>query len=245
MDYWFSVRLSDYTDGPVQATRTTLMVQCNSTRPTSSSVRWSQTNSLTISAPKTQREAASSRVCSPLQRIQSRTPRSNVSDASSMCGEISKMLLRYVSGYSCYTASIYCNLSIVQVESEDNQEKPEIFIDPFEYWHSKRLQFPRLAQMAIDILSVPCMSAKCERLFSAAGLMVSDLRSRLHASTIGLAQTVRSWYRQGIINAEVPLVIIGKDQQESVIQYTEDRLPSRQQKDDSIDGVRGDMYSSE
>jgi len=129
--------------------------------------------------------------------------------------------------------------------SEDDQEKPEVFIDPFEYWHSKRLQFPHLAQMAIDILSVPCMSAECERLFSTAGLMVSDLRSRLHASTIGLAQTVRSWYRQGIIKAEVPLVIVGKDQQESVIQYTEDRVSSRQQKDDGVDGVGGDMYSSE
>jgi hypothetical protein len=90
--------------------------------------------------------------------------------------------------------------------------------------------------MAIDILSAPCMSAECERLFSTAGLMVSDLWSRLHARTIGLAQTIRSWHRQGIIKAEVPLVMISKDQQESVIQYTEDRVLSSQQKDDGVDG---------
>ena len=127
--------------------------------------------------------------------------------------------------------------------SEDDQ-KPEVFIDPFEYLHSKQLQFPRLTQMAIDIFCVPCMSAECERLFSTAGLMVSDLRSRLHASTIGLAQTVQTWYRRGIIKAEVPLIMIGKDQQESVIQYTEDRVSSRQQKDDGIDGAAGHMNNS-
>uniref|UniRef100_A0A0D2XRS9 HAT C-terminal dimerisation domain-containing protein n=1 Tax=Fusarium oxysporum (strain Fo5176) TaxID=660025 RepID=A0A0D2XRS9_FUSOF len=39
--------------------------------------------------------------------------------------------------------------------------------------------------MALDLLSVPPMSAECERLFSVAGQMVSPLRTRLEASTIG------------------------------------------------------------
>ena len=43
----------------------------------------------------------------------------------------------------------------------------------------------------------------------------------------------------------MPFVMIGKDQQESVIQYTEDRVSSRQQKDDGVNGVGVDMYRSD
>jgi hypothetical protein len=44
------------------------------------------------------------------------------------------------------------------------------------------------------------MSAECERLFSAVGLMVIPLRNRLDASTIGLIQTLQSWLRAGLID---------------------------------------------
>jgi hypothetical protein len=48
---------------------------------------------------------------------------------------------------------------------------------------------------------VPAMSAEVERLFSAVGLMVTPLRNRLDASTIGLIQTLRSWLKAGIIDS--------------------------------------------
>jgi hypothetical protein len=53
--------------------------------------------------------------------------------------------------------------------------------------------------MALDVMTVPAMSSECERLFSATGLMVTPLRSRLDASTIWLIQTLRSWLRAGLI----------------------------------------------
>ena len=55
--------------------------------------------------------------------------------------------------------------------------------------------------MALDVMSVPAMSADVERLFSAVGLMVTPLRNRLDASTIGLIQTLRSWLKAGIIDS--------------------------------------------
>src|SRR5258708_36625229 len=57
--------------------------------------------------------------------------------------------------------------------------------------------------MAVEILSIPAMSAECERLFSSGGLIVTPLRSQLEASTIGLAQTLRSWLKAGIIQDSV------------------------------------------
>ncbi|OAQ58462.1 hypothetical protein VFPBJ_11682 [Purpureocillium lilacinum] len=43
------------------------------------------------------------------------------------------------------------------------------------------------------------MSAECERLFAAAGRMVTPLRSRLDADIIGMCQILRSWIRAGVI----------------------------------------------
>lgn len=74
-----------------------------------------------------------------------------------------------------------------------------LVIDPYEYWHTRRLKYPKLSRMALDLLTVAPMSAECERLFSVAGQMVSRLRNRLDASTIGLCQTLRSWLRAGLI----------------------------------------------
>ncbi|KAJ0128648.1 Uncharacterized protein HZ326_28255 [Fusarium oxysporum f. sp. albedinis] len=53
--------------------------------------------------------------------------------------------------------------------------------------------------MAIDVLSVPAMAAECERAYSSAGSMVSPQRTRLDASTIAVAQTVRSWLKVGFL----------------------------------------------
>jgi hypothetical protein len=71
--------------------------------------------------------------------------------------------------------------------------------NPLEYWSAKRFEYPRVAKMAIDILSIPAMASECERTFSSAGSMVSPKRSRLDASTIAVTQTVRSWLRAGLL----------------------------------------------
>ncbi|OBS15492.1 hypothetical protein FPOA_13683 [Fusarium poae] len=73
--------------------------------------------------------------------------------------------------------------------------------DPYEYWHIRRLKYPRLSRMALDLLTVPPMPAECERLFSTTGRMVTKSRNRLDASTIGLCQTLRSWLRAGLIGS--------------------------------------------
>ena len=43
-----------------------------------------------------------------------------------------------------------------------------------EYWSTKRFEYPHVAKMAIDVLSIPAMAAECERMFSSASSMVSS-----------------------------------------------------------------------
>ena len=55
------------------------------------------------------------------------------------------------------------------------------------------------------------MSSEPERLFSVSGAMVAPRRTRLESSTIGIAMTLRSWLRAGLVKksiletTEVPL----------------------------------------
>ncbi|KAF4472338.1 restless-like transposase [Fusarium albosuccineum] len=78
--------------------------------------------------------------------------------------------------------------------------------DPIGYWITKQSKYPRLSRMALDFLTIQPMSAECERLFSAAGKMVSGLRTNLDAEIIAICQVLRSWYRAGIIKDLDPLL---------------------------------------
>jgi hypothetical protein len=49
--------------------------------------------------------------------------------------------------------------------------------------------------MALDILSIPAMSASIERLFSSANITVSDRRNRLTPNTIEMIESLKSWQK--------------------------------------------------
>ena len=72
--------------------------------------------------------------------------------------------------------------------------------DPISYWHERKRRYPRLSRMALDFLTIQPMSAECERMFAAAGRMVTPLRSRLDVDIIGMCQVLRSWLRAGVID---------------------------------------------
>jgi hypothetical protein len=48
--------------------------------------------------------------------------------------------------------------------------------------------------MAIDILSIPAMSAELERLFSSAKITITDRRNRLGVETIEALKCLKSWF---------------------------------------------------
>jgi hypothetical protein len=66
--------------------------------------------------------------------------------------------------------------------------------------------------MAMNFMTIQPMSAKCERIFSAAGRMVKFMRARLDASIIGICQILRSWYKADVLpktNLEMAPVKLG------------------------------------
>jgi hypothetical protein len=56
-----------------------------------------------------------------------------------------------------------------------------------------------LSQMAFDILAVPAMSAEVERLFSSAGLVVTERRARTLLDLAKDNQLLRAWLKEGLI----------------------------------------------
>ncbi|OBS16026.1 hypothetical protein FPOA_13227 [Fusarium poae] len=88
----------------------------------------------------------------------------------------------------------------------DVHKSDQNILDPISYWYERWEEYPRLSQMALDVLSVLPMSADVERLFSTCGRMVRDDRARLDASTIGMTQTVRSWHCGGYIKSTEKLL---------------------------------------
>lgn len=79
-----------------------------------------------------------------------------------------------------------------------------LFVDrasnPLDYWKFKEKTYPVLAAMARDYLAVPATSCSSERLFSAAGNVISEKRSRLNADTLRALLCLKNWYQSGLFS---------------------------------------------
>jgi hypothetical protein len=71
----------------------------------------------------------------------------------------------------------------------------------FQYWlrPAIRAKYPSLACMAIDILSIPAMSAEAERIFSSAGFVLNSRRRRLREETLEAMLCLTHWSKLGLI----------------------------------------------
>lgn len=72
---------------------------------------------------------------------------------------------------------------------------------PLEWWcrEEQRLEYPRLHQMAIEVLSVPAMSDDPERVFSGTRRTISWDRTRLSAETIEKLECLGNWVKNDLI----------------------------------------------
>lgn len=62
----------------------------------------------------------------------------------------------------------------------------DIAADPLIWWKENRQHFPNLLVLALDYLAVPPSSVSSERMFSAAGRLVSKARSRLSSKNVDM-----------------------------------------------------------
>jgi hypothetical protein len=69
----------------------------------------------------------------------------------------------------------------VETELNDYTKVQQVTLDtdPLMWWKQHVQEFPRLARMVRQHLTVPATSASPERLFSSVGLVKIDLRGRL------------------------------------------------------------------
>jgi hypothetical protein len=69
-----------------------------------------------------------------------------------------------------------------------------------EWWlrEEQRRDYPRPSQMAIDILSIPAMSAEPERIFSGSRRTITWTRASLSGDRIEMLECLKSWIRENI-----------------------------------------------
>lgn len=63
---------------------------------------------------------------------------------------------------------------------------PPLHTEPTTWWKANQKKYPRLAKLASAYLPVPATSVPSERVFSAAGLIVNRLRTRLHPEHVDM-----------------------------------------------------------
>ena len=90
--------------------------------------------------------------------------------------------LRYLNTH----CEITVHLEMMSYEREQVFERltvtdgKEVHTNPLNWWKQKESTYPILSSIARRILCVPATSAPCERLFSYAGLTISNDRNRLY-----------------------------------------------------------------
>lgn len=78
--------------------------------------------------------------------------------------------------------------------------------DPIHWWLQVQNTYPLLGKMAIDILTIPSMSAECERTFSLAKLTVSSQRHSLQDSTLEATECLRNWKKAEGFSDQIALL---------------------------------------
>ncbi|OAQ61313.1 transposase-like protein [Purpureocillium lilacinum] len=71
--------------------------------------------------------------------------------------------------------------------------------NPIEWWKQHQLEYPVLYQTALDLFSIPGMSAECKRVFSQTKKMITDERNRLAPKVIEADQLQKHWLMRGLV----------------------------------------------
>ncbi|KAG9375889.1 hypothetical protein A1F94_013633 [Pyrenophora tritici-repentis] len=70
-------------------------------------------------------------------------------------------------------------------------------LNPIKYWQDLRPKYPQLAQLAIDVLTIPASSCDCERMFSELGDLLEPRRRKISSNLLAALQCIKSWRAAG------------------------------------------------
>jgi hAT family C-terminal dimerisation region len=99
-----------------------------------------------------------------------------------------------------------CNIElflILNIFSYFNEVPAEPDIDILDWWQRHEAIYPNLSRMACDYLSIPATSVPSERLFSDAGLLITDRRNRFSTKTIRACICLDSWWSSEIFRFQL------------------------------------------
>ena len=88
---------------------------------------------------------------------------------------------------------------INELDTYFDVNSPNFEISPLEWWKLHESEYPTLAQMAKDYLTIMSTSVPCEQFFSIAGKQITQTRNRLHPDTTQACLCLKSWLEQEII----------------------------------------------
>ena len=71
-----------------------------------------------------------------------------------------------------------------------------------EYWRLREAQWPQLAVVVFDFLSVPAMSSECKRVFSSYGLSTTLHALKLLGESLAYKEYLLNWSQQGAVKLE-------------------------------------------
>ena len=104
-------------------------------------------------------------------------------------------------------------LTLNVLEDHENEDELEKFINgipthvtgtALDWWarEEQRLEYPRLYQMALDILSIPPLSDKLEGVFSGVRRSIPWERGSVHMRTVEIQESVCNWNLNGLLHEE-------------------------------------------
>ena len=88
----------------------------------------------------------------------------------------------------------------VAATRDEYEEYCKTVAKPCEYflqwWRDHREEYPLLSKMVLDLLSIPLISAECERVFSSAKILITDRRNGLKENIIKTYTLLRWWFKK-------------------------------------------------
>jgi hypothetical protein len=93
-----------------------------------------------------------------------------------------------------YTSYIQAPVVKLPVARNGSQDARAWWLEP-----TQRATYPNLSIMALDLLSIPSMSASVERLFSGAKITITERRNLLGIEAVQATECLKSWLKPGSI----------------------------------------------